>query len=278
MNRWLATTLLPVILSLMTAFSLSGQTITPVDKDDKKPAGPTLHYYDKHGEPLNTPVLFLTELDTVVNTSPKAVYPAFNGVTIGADIFDCVMQLTGQKHTSVSLSADVSVFNWLFPTVEAGIGFGKNQPDGMNYTYRALPSAFVKVGFNYNFLYKSNPDYQAFVGFRAGWSRFSYEIDNVSTGSSYWGEKVNIDFPRQTATSFYGEALAGLKVKIVGNFSLGWTIRYHFKMKTMNPKESNPWFIPGYGTGSPISATFSLFYTFGKKKQKKDEAVQEITQ
>ncbi len=59
------------------------------------------------------------------------------------------------------------------------------------------------------------------------------------------------------ASAVYGEVLAGIKVKIVGNFSLGWNARYHMKFKVSSKSSSSPWFIPGYGATSPFS--FSLF-------------------
>lgn len=259
-----------VRLMFLTAFLLpavSGvlaQTITPVDRDDEKPRTPTLHYYDKHGNKLDTPVLFLATLDTVSNASPAAIYPRFNGVTIGGDFFDAIMLAAGQKHASFSLSADVSILNWIFPVIEAGIGYGSDSPEGMNFSYKANPSLFFKAGINYNFLYKSNPAYQALIGFRAAYTSFSYSITGISVSSPYWGEAESFSIENQRASAFYGEALAGLRVKIYRGLSLGWTIRYNFKFKTTEPKESTPWFIPGYGAGSPISATFSIFYTFGR--------------
>ncbi|MDE7097043.1 MAG: hypothetical protein K2O47_06085, partial [Muribaculaceae bacterium] len=38
-------------------------TITPVESDDEAPPQPVLHYYDKHGDKLDTPVYYLAELD-----------------------------------------------------------------------------------------------------------------------------------------------------------------------------------------------------------------------
>lgn len=267
----------PVLISLLLLMSflltatpgMRAQSITPVDRDDEKPKSPTLHYYDKHGNKLETPVLFLASLDTVTNVSPAAVYPRFNGVSIGCDFFDGIMLAIGQKHASFSLSADVSVLNWLFPVVEAGVGFGSTSPEGMNFSYKANPSLFFKAGFNYNFLYKSNPAYQVFLGFRCAYSSFSYSINNIQVDVPYWGETSNFSITNQRASAFYGEALAGIRVKIYRAFSLGWTLRYNFKFKTTQPTESIPWFIPGYGTGSPVSATFSFFFTFGQKQKAK---------
>lgn len=260
----------------------SGAKITPVDIDRDKPRQPVMHYYDKHGNPLKEPVMFLAELDTVKKVSPRSPYPLYNGVSIGVNFADAIMMAAGQKYASFDIAADVSLHNWFFPTVEAGVGFGKREGgEGRNYSYKALPSPYLKVGLNYNFLYKSNPDYQVFVGLRAGFSHLRYEVNDITVSSGYWDETQRFSISDLSATSIYGEALAGLKVKIWKAFSMGWTIRYHFKLHTslsgnavlspaiegMATPGGDPWFIPGYGANSPLTFTFSLIWTIpGKKK------------
>ena len=240
-------------------------TSTPVDIDREKPEQPYLHYYDKHGNPLDTPVRFLTELDTVVNVRPGPSYPAFDGVSVGVNFFDGIMMIAGQQRGSFDIQADCSIHNWFFPAAEFGVGFADAHPDNGRCHYKTSPSFYAKIGMNYNFLYKSNPDYQVFLGLRAGVSSFGYDIYDIQAGSQFY---LGEDSPRQLtglrATNFYGQALAGVKVKIYRSFSMGWTFRYAF---IIHQKYSDPdypaWFTPGKGTG-PISATFSLIWTIGR--------------
>ncbi len=242
---------------------------TPVDIDRDKPEQPYLHYYDKHGNPLETPVRFLAELDTVVNVRSGPNYPTFNGASIGFNFFDAIMMLAGQRRASFDLQADCSIHNWFFPVVELGIGFADANPDDGRFHYKSSPAFYGKIGMNYNFLYKSNPDYQVYLGLRAGVTHFSYSIDRIQAGSEYYqGEKGPTEVAGLTSTEFYGQAVAGLKVKIYRGFSMGWSFRYAFNI---HRKWSDPlypaWFTPGRGTG-PISATFSAIYTFGTHKLK----------
>ncbi len=237
------------------------KVITPVESDDHKPDAPYLHYYDKHGNPLESPVLFLSELDTVKVVKSGPVYPKLNAVSFGVNIFDAILLAAGQSYGGFDVSADLSIYNWFFPTVEMGVGFGNNKNSANNFTYKSKPAFYAKVGLNYNFLYKSNPDYQAFLGLRAGFSHFSYDITDITINSSYWDQTNSFSLPGQKSTALYGEVLGGVKVKIVKNFSMGWTFRYHFKLYTKNGSNSVPWYIPGYGANSPINATFSLIYT-----------------
>lgn len=240
--------------------SRPNRAITPVDIDDEKPTV-VMHYYDKHGDPLPEPVMFLATLDTVVKPKSKPVYPLYNGVSIGANFADAILMAAGQTYGSFDLWADVSLHNWFFPVIEAGVGFASSTPENQNFSYKTKPSFYTKLGINYNFLYKSNSDYQCFFGLRAGYSNFSYEVNDVTIGSDYWGEQQTLNLRGLNGHAFYGEALAGIKVKIVKRFSLGWSIRYHFKFKTISNSLSNPWFIPGYGANSPITFSLSAIYT-----------------
>ena len=264
-----------LFLSLSSIMLFGQKKITPVDKDPNKPPQPTLHYYDKHGNQLEEPVLFMSELDTVTGTKPRAVYPLLYSANIGFNFFDGIMSIFGQSHSSYDLQASVSLFNWIEPIVEVGMGFADNHPETGNFRYKGKPSFYGKLGFNYNFMYKSNPDYQVYLGLRCGYSAFNYEITDVTINSNYWGQTNNFTIADQHANAFYGQVLAGLKVKIWKALSLGWNLRYGFKMKTTNGSNSIPWFIPGYGTGA-LSASFSLIYTIPINTERKEIPIETI--
>lgn len=235
--------------------------VSPVDIDRDKPRQPVMHYYDKHGEPLETPVRFLADLDTTTSVKIGPVYPAFNGVSLGVNIFDPIMMLVGQKRFSIDLQADVSLFNWFFPVVEAGIAYADAWPEDGRTHIKMKPTFYGKVGFNYNFIYKNKPDYQIYVGFRAGFSDFRFSATDLQAGSTYYDVNEGKPLENVHATSWYGQAVIGIKVKIYKRFSMGWSGRYGFLFKTRTSREGAlPWFIPGYGT-SPLSATYSLIFT-----------------
>lgn len=257
-----------LILLLGIAIGAKAQKITPVDNDPTKPQQPVLHYYDKHGKPLEEPVLFLADLDTVANVKPGPVYPLLQSASVGLNIFDGVMLLAGQKHASFDVWASLSLHNWFEPVVELGMGFADNRPEDGNFHYKGKPSFYGKIGINYNFLYKSTPDYQAFFGLRGGYSTFSYDITDITIDSPYWDESNRFSILGQRAHSLYGEALAGIKVKIWKDFCMGWSLRYRFKFNVSHGSNSVPWFIPGYGAGNRIGVSFSLIYTLPLSKKK----------
>lgn len=243
---------------------------TPVDVDDNKPVT-VLHYYDKHGNPLDEPVLFLATLDTVKKVRSGPEFPLYNGVNVGVNFGDLVFMAFGQKHASFDVWGNVSLFNWFFPTLELGLGYADDTPAKQNFTYRTKPSFYAKLGLNYNFLYKSNPDYQLFLGLRAGFSSFSYDITDITVSSDYWDETQRLELRGLRSTCFYGEVLAGLQVKIVGGFSLGWNARWHSLFRASEDRGNKPWFIPGYGGSSPFSMSISAIWTFRPKPKPEPE-------
>lgn len=263
----------PMTVEAQTADSVSTAlpkpVVTPVDIDRDKPVQPALHYYDKHGNPMQTPVKFLADLDTVtveVKASPK--YPAFNGVSLGLNFFDAVLMIAGQRRANLNLWADCSIRNWFFPVVEAGIGFSNARPDAGRFHFKTKPQFFAKVGMNYNFLYKSNPDYQVYIGLRAGWSSFTYDILDIQPGSEYYSESGPTSVSGLRSNAIFGEVLAGVKVKIYKFFSMGWSIGYNFNLyQKYSVPEYPAWFTPGKGAGTPINATFSLIFTIPGHRQ-----------
>lgn len=250
-----------VALLACGAALLRAQDITPVDVDNKKPEQPRLHYYDKHGNKLDEPVYFLAETDTAKKVSPKSPYPLYNGVNVGFNFFDAIMLIAGQSYASFDVHASVSLHNWFFPTMECGLGYSDNHQEGTTLVYRTKLSPYIKIGIDYNFLYKSNPDYMAGLGLRCGWSRPAYEITGGYISSDYWGQTSEFSIPNQSVNAFYGEALAVIRVKLYKSLSMGWSIRYRFKMKIPDASNSTPWYIPGYGGSSPLTATFSVIFS-----------------
>jgi hypothetical protein len=148
-----------------------------------------------------------------------------------------------------------------------GLGWAKSTPDGMNFTYRGKPSPYFKVGANYNFLFKNSPDYQVYLGIRLGYSTFGYDVTDVLYSNSYWQETIS-DGISDRSHALWGEAGAGLRVKISGPISMGWMLRYHGIFNYGKSEHSRPWFIPGYGPrNSSLGFSLSIYYVLPLHRQ-----------
>lgn len=188
-------------------------------------------------------------------------YPLLHSAIIGVDIWNPVMRAFGQKYGLIGFSAQVNLKNRYIPTFEFGLGNANYDPDDNNYTFHSGISPYFKLGMDYNFLFKSNPNYLAFVGIRYGFSPFKYQLRDVTTGSDYWGETSPVDFPEKSYTASWYEISFGIRAHVWKDISIGWTFKYHRKIGG-NDEDGKPYYIPGYGsTSSNIAAAFSIYYT-----------------
>lgn len=189
-------------------------------------------------------------------------YPRLTSLWLGANVADLALTAFGQDYASVDVHATLNMWNRLQPTVEVGLGWAKSRPEDMNFTYRGKASPYAKVGVNYNFLFKSEPRYQALLGARLGMARVDYDVTDVTVTNSYWQETSTYDLKGERTTASWGEVLAGIKVGIAGPWALGWMVRWH-KMITCKPTAySRPWYVPGYGKrDNSLAFSFSVYYT-----------------
>lgn len=193
---------------------------------------------------------------------PKMEYPLFQSLSVGVDIWDPVMRAFGQKYGLAGAWVELSLHNRYKPIVEVGLGKADNTPANMNFTYRSPLSVYFKIGANYNFFYNNNPDYSLFAGVRYGFSPFSFRVYDVTLDSPYWDETTAIDFPSQHVTTGWLELALGLRVKIWGPISAGWTFRYKTILHESRSACGEPWYIPGFGSrNSAVSGSFSIAYT-----------------
>ena len=199
-------------------------------------------------------------------------YPRLTDLSVGLNIAEPLFMAFGQSYASTDVSLTLNMWNRLQPTVEVGLGWAKNTPDGMNFTYKGKPSPYFKVGTNYNFMFKNSPDYQVLVGIRLGYSTFGYDVTDAHYINSYWHEDIGYNITGERSHALWGEAGVGLKVKLWDRVSMGWMIRYHGIFNYGKNDHSKPWFIPGYGPrSSSLGLSLGIYYTLPMTQNKKKE-------
>ncbi len=200
---------------------------------------------------------------------PKMLNPLLFSASVGIDIWDPLMRIFGQSYGLIGFSAELNLHNRYIPVVEVGLGNANSTPAHQNYTYHVGISPYFRIGVNYNFLYNSNPDYQFVAGLRLGWSRFNYQLRDVTITDSYWGESEVVNFPVQTSSVTYLNVNFGLRVKIWKPISMGWNVRFRTILHETAQPDGKPWYIPGYGSRNGIiTGSFSIYYTFSLVKKK----------
>ena len=199
--------------------------------------------------------------DSLAKIYPR--YPKLTELSLGLNFGDAVMMVFGQKYSSFDVSATLNMWNRFQPVLVMGLGRAKDTPDDMNFTYKGKLSPYFKLGANYNFLFKSEPQYQLYAGVRLGFSSFKYDITDVIINNSYWGESVdNYELKGIGGNALWGEFLLGLKVGLTANWALGWEAKFHGIFKEKKNESGKPWYIPGYGARNGKWAFgLSLYYT-----------------
>ncbi len=197
-----------------------------------------------------------------INRVPKMEFPLFHALSVGINIWDPVMRAFGQDYGLADAWVELSLHNRYKPIVEVGLGSASHRSPTDKFFYRSPMSVFFRIGANYNFLFNSNPDYQLFAGARYGFAPFSYSIDDVVVDSPYWDESVKFNIPSQNATAGWFELILGLRVKLWGPISAGWTFKYHQILHQSHGRYGDPWYIPGYGSRKgALTGSFSIVYT-----------------
>ena len=242
-------------------------------KNQKKPP------FTKKVPGLKADTIIRDTLFIAVDTTTKEfTYPKFNGIIVGVNVWDPLMKLFGQTYGGIGFSAELSMWNKIFPHIEIGLGSASNTPEDMNFTYTGKLAPYFKLGAKYNFLNEKTSDYQLLLGLNFGYSSFKYDIENITISSDYWGEPVNTSITGLSSNALWGEMSLSLRVKLVNNLSMGWSIIYHSVLSNKKNPQGDAWYIPGYGLkDNKFTGALSVFYTLPTNwKTSKKEDIDKI--
>ena len=205
---------------------------------------------------------------TLLKAPPKMIYPLLHEVIVGVNIWDPVMRALGQKYGLGDVWGEVSLHNRYFPYFAVGVSDIDITPIAKNYTFRSPVAPYFKIGASYNMFYNSNPDYRLQMGLRYGFSAYKWSVINATVDEGYWNDPSVYSLDNLSHSAGYLEITFGLKVKIAGNFSAGWTLIYHSVLHESKSEYGEPMYIPGYGKRKgAITGNFSIMYTIPINKK-----------
>ncbi len=235
---------------LLTAFILSIETVNAqiVDKDS-----------------TNVPRKYV-ELE---DSKPKLLL--FQGFTVSADVFGPI-QFVMSDYGCIEGAIRLNLKNTYFPIFEAGIGSYESTDTNTEITY-STTAPYARIGFDMNLLKNKFQENRLFVGVRFGISNYNYDYSGIPMKDPVWEGSSTLDLSDVNATSYWGELVFGVQVKVWSNFHMGWSVRLKKDFSTTDNQYSKPHFIPGYGTttgGSTWGGTYSLIFDvdWGKKDKK----------
>lgn len=205
---------------------------------------------------------------------PEVVYPLYNGVNVGLDLFGIGNKAMGGDFLSSEVSVDVNLKNRFFPVIE--VGHGQTDTSNDYGTHYKSSAPYMRIGMDYNILYKKKFKNYMFAGFRYGMSSFNYDIEALSINDPVYGGTINN--PNQIDGSYGGsvpfvhkgmegsmqwfELCGGVRAQIWKDLYMGWSIRLKYRTSSSPDKYGDPWYVPGYGkySGNTIGMTYTLIY------------------
>ena len=198
-------------------------------------------------------------------SSPDTVkIPLYNGFTVQTDVASAVTSVIAKGEVySYEAGIQVDLKHKYYPIVELGFaGADKTMANGIGFTTNA---PFGRVGIDFNILKKkkdSKPTNNLFLaGLRVGMSNFNYSLKNVTITNDYWGCSEVVFKDANSTTKVWWEIVAGIRVEVVKNFYMGWTVRKRNLISNDITGAAAPWYIPGFGINT--SGNWGLNYTLG---------------
>lgn len=201
----------------------------------------------------------------VLNTEKS--YEWVRGIRLGCDLSRFGVPFFQNGRTATEFSIDTEIKRDLFPTFELGFENSKVNNDRITYKSNGL---YGRVGVDYNILKRENPTSRNvfFVGMRYGFSAAKQETDwNIKPG--YW-EGAPSGSSSDILGTHWMELATGLKVEVLKNFFLGWSIRGRILFSGTDV-ENYPYAIPGYGNGAKganLGMNYSIYYSIPLMKVK----------
>lgn len=184
----------------------------------------------------------------VANNKPKV--PVYQGTYLSLDVFNPVATIFNGGRFEVSVAADVSLWQRLFPVIELGAMAVNQQKDLYHYE---SAGGFVKVGANYNFLnFKIDRKYDhiVYAGARYGYSFASYQLTDAVVENDYWQEKGSYSTDKRMAHFGWLEIQVGVRVQIYKQFFMGLALQVKTFGHFYQDVAYYPTYIPGFGTDS----------------------------
>lgn len=227
---------------------------------------------------ISSLLLCLVVNTTIAQKKKPTVLPPdstrwLNGFSVQIDAASIVSsEFTSNGSYSREGGIQLDLKHKIFPTVEIGSA-GTTKISTTNNIGFQGNGTFERFGFDFNLKKRkidSKPTNNLFTaGLRIGMSHFNYNVTNINLADSYWGGSQTFDYPTQNTTRIWYEIVVGVKVEVLKNFFMGWTIRNKNLISQDVAGEVSPWFIPGFGLNNTTNwgINYTLGYHFGSQKK-----------
>lgn len=203
--------------------------------------------------------------DTKTDSIPKIWY---NGIRAEIDVAPLISTFLGNNETfSYEGGVQADILHKYYPVVEIGFG-GADRTTSTDVRF-TTSGMFGRIGLDFNLMKPkaaAKPSNNVFLaGARIGFSNFNYSMTNVVITDDYWNENTILNYNNEPVTKVWFEVVAGMRVEVIKNIYMGWTVRNKHTLGQSLTGEMNPWYIPGFGknlSGSNWGVNYSIGYKF----------------
>ncbi|MDD3195734.1 MAG: DUF6048 family protein [Paludibacter sp.] len=194
------------------------------------------------------------------------VVPLWQGIELETDVVPLISNLLNDDKTfRYEVLSRVNLKNKYFPVVEVGYeGKHRELGSGIDFTGTGM---FYRVGLDFNLLKSMSTQAvknKFLLGARLGYSNFFYDISNISYIDEYKGADITGNIIGLQSKSLWFEIVGGIRIEILKNVSVGWSVRIKNQLGEPEAGAIIPWYIPGFGqTGSSVWAfNYMIGYKF----------------
>ena len=190
-----------------------------------------------------------------------STYVWTRGARLGFNLAPVIFSTLQKERKGFEFSIDTRLTPKLFPTFELGFENNSYVKDTvLNYTSNGI---YGRIGVDYN-LRSSDPASNDifFVGARYGFYTMQQAVSNYLIHDSLWGPPIQGSMPQTNNYGHWIEIITGVKVELLHNIYLGWSLRSKFLLST-SKAFNYPQYMPGFGNGANtvnFGVTYSLFY------------------
>jgi len=212
--------------------------------------------------------------DTITNTSKRRNNTY--GLRAGLDLKKITQTILDDNYQGFEVVADYRLTKKLYIAGEIGIEKNSDQENSVSIT---ADGSYIKAGIDVN-VYKNLLGMRnlIYVGTRYGFATFSQNLDefSIATEDSFFPtQQIPGTLNESGLTTHWIDFLAGVKVEVLDNLFLGFSVSVQYKFLEDKPEGFDNLYIPGFGTTndfSDFSAGFSYFISYYiplyKKKHK----------
>jgi hypothetical protein len=98
------------------------------------------------------------------------------------------------------------------------------------------------------------------LGLKLGMSSFNYSIKDLKLKDEYWGGESNINYLDQQTNKYWFEITGGIRVEVLKNTYIGWSVRYKSLLSTNENGSVYAWYIPGFGVNVKETPSWEFNY------------------